>query len=79
MAESADNLELLELIPRSMRGKLDRARIKLHLAEWQQLALDERRQLVDAPCDTPAEVAGYRAAVIDVVRRRTGKAPDDLG
>jgi hypothetical protein len=69
----------LELIPRSMRDKLDRARIKLHLAEWQQLSLAERRQLCDQPCDAPAEVERYRAAVIDVVRRRTGRTPDDLG
>ena len=79
MAEPADELEPLELIPRSMRGKLDRARIKMHLAEWQRLSLEERRQLREAPCDTPTEVERYRAAVIDVVRRRTGKTPDDLG
>ena len=76
MAEPAADLEL---IPRSMRDKLDRARIKLHLVEWQQLSLEERRRLVEAPCDMPAEVEEYRAAVIDVVRRRTGKPPDDLG
>jgi hypothetical protein len=68
----------LELIPRSMRVKLDRARIKLHLAEWQTLTLAERRRLCDAPCDTPEEIERYRAAVIEVVRLHTGKTPDDL-
>ena len=75
MSDPADDLALM---PRSVRDKLDRARIKLHLREWQQLSLEERRNLRDAPCDSPQEVERYRDALIGLVRDRTGKAPDEI-
>jgi len=75
MGDPADDLELM---PRSVRDKLDRARIKLHLRQWQRLLLEERRSLRDAPCDAPEEIERYRSALIDLVRRRTGDAPDDI-
>ncbi len=68
----------LELMPRVVRDKLDRVGIKLHLREWAQLTLDERRELVAAPCDTADEAARYAAALETLVRARTGHAPDRL-
>jgi hypothetical protein len=68
----------LELIPRAVRDKLDRVRIKLHLREWQLLSLDERRSLRDAACGSPAEVQAYRGQLTEMVLRRTGKEPQDL-
>jgi hypothetical protein len=73
----ADPAEL-ELIPRSVRDKLDRAKIKLHLKEWQELTLDERAWLRDAACGDDAEVGVYRRRLEDMVRQRTGRAPDRL-
>lgn len=40
----------LALIPRSLRDKLDRVGIKLHLEEWERFTLAERRRLVDQAC-----------------------------
>ena len=59
--------EDLTLIPRSVRVKLDRAAYKLHLRDWQRLSLEDRRRLRDAPCDTPENVARYRALLEGLV------------
>jgi hypothetical protein len=40
--------ESLEFMPLDVRRKLDLAGVKLSLAEWQRLSLDQRRELVDA-------------------------------
>jgi hypothetical protein len=68
----------LALIPRSVRDKLDRVGIKLHLRDWERLSLDERRQLRDRPCDSAAEAARYREALTALIRARTGREPDRL-
>ena len=68
----------LDLIPRSVRDKLDRVHIKLHLKEWQQLSLDERARLRDAACDTPVEVEAYRRQLEEMVHHRTGRVPEKL-
>jgi Conserved nitrate reductase-associated protein (Nitr_red_assoc) len=39
----------LEFIPRAVRDKLDQVAIKLHLAQWQALTLEERRELYEMP------------------------------
>ena len=66
----------LALIPRSVRDKLDRVGIKLHLKDWERLTLDERRGLVEQPCDSDDDVTRYRSDLIALVRRRTGRDPD---
>lgn len=66
----------LALIPRSLRDKLDRVGIKLHLKEWEQFSLAERRRLVDEPCEAAADIARYRAALVALIRQRTGREPD---
>jgi hypothetical protein len=68
----------LALIPRSIRDKLDRVGIKLHLEQWQLLTLPERRFLVDAACESPAEIDRYRSELSTLVRERTGREPDRL-
>jgi hypothetical protein len=68
----------LELMPRVVRDKLDRVGIKLHLREWALLSLDERRQLVEAPCTSADDVARYAASVDALAVRYTGKAADRL-
>ncbi len=70
--------EALELMPRSVRDKLDRVGIKLHLAEWQVLTLEERSTLRDQACVSELEVERFRADLERMVRERCGKAPDRL-
>jgi hypothetical protein len=65
-------------MPRAVLDKLDRVRIKLHLRQWQQLSLEERRRLRDDACDSPQEVENYRSTLIDLIRRRTGGTPDEM-
>ena len=74
MADTDD----LALIPRSLRDKLDRVGIKLHLKEWEQFTLAERRQLVDQACDSAADIERYRSELSELIRRRTGHEPDLL-
>ena len=73
-----DDDDDLALIPRSVRDKLDRAGIKLHLKDWQLLTLAERRHLVDAPCEAAPDVDRYRAELSALIRLRTGRPPDPL-
>lgn len=68
----------LDLIPRSVRDKLDRVGIKLHLRDWQKLSLEERRDLVRQPCESSDQVELYRQSLEDMLRRRTGHAPEYL-
>ena len=70
--------ERLELMPRGVRDKLDRIGLKVHLAEWQAMALSAREQLRDLPCETAEQVAHYARVVEQLVRSVTGKAPDPL-
>jgi hypothetical protein len=74
----SDEQDDLDLIPRSVRDKLDRVGIKLHLRDWQQLSLDERRGLVDEPCESSDDAARYRRNLEGLIRQRTGNAPDYL-
>jgi len=69
----------LALIPRSIRDKLDRVGIKLHLRQWQCFSLEDRRRLRDDPCNSATEVDRYRALVVDLVRLRTGGEADRIG
>jgi hypothetical protein len=77
-ATQAELEEALTLMSRTVRAKLDRVGIKVHLREWQALMLAERAQLRDAPCTSPAEVAGYGALVDELVHGRTGQTPERL-
>jgi hypothetical protein len=74
MADADD----LALMPRSLRDKLDRVGIKLHLKEWQLFTLDERRRLVDHPCHSDADLARLEGELSALVQRYTGRAPDRL-
>jgi hypothetical protein len=76
----ADRLaeERLELMPRSVRDKLDRIGVKLHLKEWQGLSLAERERLRDLPCATADEVAAYAAQLDRLVVRLMGRPAERL-
>jgi len=70
--------ERLELIPRSVRDKLDRVGLKVHLAEWQAMSMEERERLRDLPCVTSDEAARYGGEVEQLVRRIAGKPPETI-
>ena len=68
----------LEFVPRSVRDKLDRVGLKVHLKDWQQMTISERARLRDLPCANADEVARYAAEVEGLVVRITGNPPDRL-
>ncbi len=76
----ADRLaeERLELMPRSVRDKLDRVGYKVHLAHWQAMTMAEREHLRDWPCASSDEVARYAAEVERLVLRVSGAPPQRL-
>jgi hypothetical protein len=59
----------LSLIPLSIRYKLDRAEIKLHLSQWQQISLNDRHRLLDTSCGSATEVEAYRALLTEIIER----------
>ena len=65
----------LALIPRVVRDKLDRAAVKIHLAEWQALTLEERRELDEMSCTRPEEIAQFRDRLDALVWQRCGQHP----
>ena len=73
-----DDQDDLELIPRSVRDKLDRVGIKLHLRDWQKLSMEQKRDLVRRPCESSTEIELYREKLEDLIRRHTGRAPEYL-
>lgn len=66
----------LELMPRAVRDKLDRVRIKLHLKEWQALTVAERMRLRDLPLEDGADATHFAAEVDALVLRITGTAAE---
>ncbi len=49
----------LDLMPFTVRMKLDTCHIKISLKQWQSLAISDRRVLVSMPCGSNAEVQPY--------------------
>jgi hypothetical protein len=74
-AEQETNLDLM---PRTVRDKLDRVRLKLHLKEWQALTLAERIRLRDLPCEDDAEAKHYAAEVDALALRVTGNPAERM-
>jgi len=77
-AEQRAAEDALILLPRSIRDKLDKVAIKLHLAEWQTLPMPDREWLRDAPCQTGDEIDTYRTHLTVLVQTHCGKPPDQL-
>jgi hypothetical protein len=67
--------ESLIYLPMVVRFKLDTCGLKLKLAEWRSLSIEDRRTLMGAPCMASDEIRRYREAVISVVERHTGGEP----
>jgi hypothetical protein len=68
----------LDWIPRDVRDKLDRVGIKVHLRDWKDMTIAERKRLCDLPCFTAEEATRYAAEVERLVLRVTGALPERL-
>ena len=77
----AEIYESLNCLPMAARRKLDAAGIKLHLAQWEQLARGERLMICHAPADSEEERSALRTFIAEVALARTGSPakilPDD--
>jgi hypothetical protein len=64
----------LRCIPMSVRMKLDQTGIRLSLKQWNRIPADERRQLTERPCNTPAETVAYRQHLVSLIAAHTRTA-----
>jgi hypothetical protein len=64
----------LRCIPMSVRLKLDRTGIKLSLKQWNRLPAEERRQLVEKPCDELPQIESYKQYLIFLIEKSTKTA-----
>jgi len=65
-------------IPMIVRFKLDACGIKLKLAEWCKMSMDQRMLLADLQCETPIEVAAYAEYLRQLIISITNQSPTDL-
>ena len=75
----SDFVDTMRCIPMIVRYKLDTCDKKLQLPEWSRLSKDEKDLLAELPCETPAEIAQYRATLDEMVWNRSKKSIKDLG
>src|SRR3989337_1735053 len=57
-------------IPMIVRYKLDACGIKLKLAEWSRMNVEERNHLAVSPCESKIEIKAYRTMVHEIVQNR---------
>ena len=65
----------LELIPLSVRHKLDCAEVKLHLPQWQALSVEERAELLRSACVSAKDVQAYRDLLNEMIDRHHAVPP----
>ena len=68
----------LDCVPMTVRRKLDRIGLKVHLAQWQGLGQGERLAICHLPADQAEECEALRTFVVEVVKRTSGEEPRDL-
>jgi len=69
-AFESDFVATLRCVPMAVRLKLDRAEIKLSLRQWSRFTRDDRQRLLEARCRAPAEIAAYRAELVELIALR---------
>ena len=77
-AFESDFVATLRCIPMAVRFKLDQAGIKLSLRQWSRFSLEDRAELLRAPCAAAAEIAAYRRRLIDLIALRAGETAKDI-
>ena len=68
----------LRCIPMSVRLKLDQVGIKLSLKQWNKMPSEERRYLVEAPCDDPADMDTYRRRLRALIEKFTASPVEEV-
>ena len=63
----------IRCIPMIVRFKMDKAGIKLKLAEWSRFTVDERITLALKPCRNEVEAREYNIYLSDLIKDHTGK------
>lgn len=74
----ADFVESLRCVPMQVRLKLDTCGVKLKLSQWNKFDQHDRSTLVEAPCETEAEIETYRSRLHHLILQRTGETATDL-
>jgi hypothetical protein len=68
----------LECVPMTIRRKLDRIGLKVHLAQWQALSQGERLAICHLPAQEADECEALRTFIVETVKRTSGVEPKDL-
>ena len=74
----ADFVDSLRCIPMQVRYKLDTCGIKLKLHQWSKFSEDDRKLLVQIPCETADDIQIYREHLQQLVKTRVGEVAKDL-
>ena len=68
----------IRCIPMIVRFKMDKAGIKLKLAEWSRFSVDERMELAKKSCSNEEEAMLYNEYLTGLIKKYTGKEPTGL-
>jgi hypothetical protein len=68
----------LDCVPMTVRRKLDRIGLKVHLAQWQALSQGERLAICHLPAQEADECEALRTFMVETVKRTSGVEPKDL-
>jgi hypothetical protein len=68
----------IRCIPMIVRFKLDACGIKLKLAEWSRMTVQERRHLTHARCEEPGHLMQFRDYLCKRITERTGNIPTTI-
>ena len=63
----------IRCIPMIVRFKMDKAGIKLKLAEWSRFSIDERVELAKKTCSNEEEAEQYNDYLTGLIKKYTGK------
>ena len=63
----------IRCIPMIVRFKMDKAGIKLKLAEWNKFSVEEKIELATLPCNNDEEAKGYNNFLVGLIGKNTGK------
>jgi hypothetical protein len=73
-----DFAQSLRCVPMSVRLKLDVSGVKISLKQWNRLSPEDRRRLLELPCDGAAERERFGSEVRELVAARSGQAAGSL-
>lgn len=68
----------MRCIPMIVRFKMDKAGIKLKLADWSRFSVDDRVELAKKSCNNEREAKQYNAYLAELIENYTGKEATGL-